>query len=226
MNSGTCTTRGPRAPGSITNTMNSGMKENKLRDGSPVTYSNYDPRNQPQAAALPGGGTSWRSSTICRNGSPIRWSIPRGRRHKAGFAYDALDRMRVMGYQQNTGSQNSRTDTYDSAGPLLSSHFLEDGGGLPKSATPTMRMPTVNPSFTRPTSPSPIRDVSGRLTGVSDAQGNIWQANSWAGNKQPKLVQLGANIQLFNQYDVRGRLIASRATRTGGGTVLAHALSA
>jgi len=66
------------------------------------------------------------------------------------------------------------------------------------------------------------RDTSGRLTGVSDANGNIIQATAWQGNNEPKTVQLGSDINLANVYDVRGRLVGSRATRTSDGAVLTH----
>jgi RHS repeat-associated protein len=198
------------------------MTSSTLRNPAAVTaYGNFDPRNMPQTLNLPGGGTATMLYDLQRRmtDKTVTYLSTAYKVHKT---YDALDRTRVVTYQQDSGAVNTATYTYDEAGPLLSVRFQEDAGDF-----------TVHYAYyadgTRNfiTYPSGVtvteqRDSSGRLTGVSDANGNIIKTVSWQGNKQPKMVQLGTTMQVVNTYDVRGRVTGRRVARLSDGAVLAH----
>ncbi|HVV70062.1 MAG TPA: LamG-like jellyroll fold domain-containing protein, partial [Verrucomicrobiae bacterium] len=66
------------------------------------------------------------------------------------------------------------------------------------------------------------RDQGGRLRRVYDGNGDIIRVDTWQGNEEAKDVTLGNSIHLVNQFDARGRLTASRYTRSADGAVLAH----
>lgn len=196
------------------------LVQRTLRDGSPIIYGEFDPRDLPQQITTPAGRTErhydrqarLRSEQSTHHGKTYEWQVD----------LDALDRTRQLRWRQDSGSENTATYTYDRAGPLLSAEFEEDGRKYAVQCT-------YNDDLSRKsiTYPSGIvvteeRDASGRLIGVSDSAGVIWRVQAWQGNERPKIVQIGQSIQATHQYDARGRLIASRYTRTEDGAVLAH----
>jgi RHS repeat-associated protein len=196
------------------------LTNSTLRNGAATIYSNFDPRRMPQAAAIPGGSITLAYDLQRRlTAKTVNYQATA---YQLQQRWDALGRLNVTGYQQDTGAFNTNTYTWDEAGPLLSTSCQQDGANFtvrfayyddltPKSITYPSGV-TVNQQ----------RDTSGRLTGVSDANGNIISATAWQGNMQPKTVLLGSAIAIENQFDARGRLTASRATRVTNGVVLAH----
>lgn len=196
------------------------LTNSTLRNGASIADSQFNDQNMPQAATIPGGNATMaydlqrRLTSKTVNYQSTTYALQQ--------SYDAADRPRVVSYQQDNGSPNTATYTYDEAGPILSAEFKEDTrdfevqyGYYPD----TTRQSITYPSGVTVTE---TRDTTGRLTGISDANGNIVSVSSWQGNLQPKAIQLGANIQIINQFDVRGRLTATRATRTSDNAVLIH----
>ena len=104
--------------------------------------------------------------------------------------YDALDRLRTHRYRQNDGTENIATYDYDRAGPLLSARFREDGSEF-------LVQYEYYADLTRKTLRYPSgavvtehRDESGRLLGVSDADGTIIRSTSWQGNSKVRPVSI------------------------------------
>jgi RHS repeat-associated protein len=191
-----------------------------LRSGVAMGFSGFDPRSMPTAITLPGGSET-RQYDLQRRLLHRKLSYQSTSVEEA-YTYDALDRVRVQTYVQNAGNNNSASFDYDPAGPMLAAHFHEDArdfnvtygyypDGLPRSVT--------YPSGITVTE---TRDGTGRLTGVSDNNGNIISATSWQGNSEPRVLQLGATMQIVHQYDARGRVTGSRMTRNSDGAILVH----
>jgi RHS repeat-associated protein len=191
-----------------------------LRNGAVTVYGNFDPRNMPQTATIPGGNIT------------MQWDLQKRLTDKAVSyqsttytiqpAYDALDRVQKATYQQDDSSLNTATYTYDEAGPLSSARFQEDGADLTVQYTYYDDGNRQTVTYPSGVTVNEHRDATGRLTGVSDGNGNIISASAWQGNLQPKNVMLGSAMNVLNQYEARGRLAASRATRASDGRVLAH----
>jgi RHS repeat-associated protein len=196
------------------------LTKSTLRNGIATTYGGFDARNMPQTIAIPGGSISALYDLQRRNaGRTVNFLSTT---YSLQQVFDALNRVRIATYQQSGSGQNSATYTYDKAGPLLSARFQEDGADFRVDYTyyddgsrKTVRYPSGAVV-------SEERDASGRLIGVSDSRGNIIKATAWKGNRQPSVVNLGATVQVVNQYDARGRLTASRVTGTNNSAVLSH----
>jgi RHS repeat-associated protein len=197
------------------------LTNSTLRGGPSITFSQFDPRRMPQNIGLPGGGVQ----TVAYD------QLTRVLQRKASyqstaweedFSYDALDRERVETYAQNGGPNNTTTYDYDLAGPLLAAHYHEDSADF--SVTNTYYPDASRQSVIYPSgiTVNETRDIATRLTGVSDPNGSIVTAVSWAGSLLPKQVQIGSAMQQDNLYDQRGRLRASRVTRRSDGAVLTH----
>ena len=196
------------------------MTNSTLRSGAALGYGGFDPRSMPTALTLP-GGTETRKHDLQRRLTQRKVNY-QSRTLEENYTYDALDRTRVQTYTAEGGPVNTATFDYDPAGPLVAAHFQENGADFQVAYgyyADGLRRSVTYPSGVVVTE---IRDTAGRLTGLSDTNGNIIRADSWQGNSQPKLVQLGPAMQIVYQYDVRGRLTASRVIRTGDGAVLAH----
>ncbi len=196
------------------------LANSTLRNGATVGYGNFDGRNMPQTVTIP-GGTITRSFDL--QGREIdKTASYQTTSYATHKTYDALDRVRILTYQQDGGALNTATYTYDQAGPLLSARFRESPGDF--TVQYAYYDDGTRKAITYPSgvTVSEQRDTSGRLTGVSDAGGNIISALAWQGNRQPKQVNLGDTMQVINSYDARGRLTGSRVTRLRDGAVLAH----
>lgn len=196
------------------------LTNDTLRSGSARTYGGFDPRSMPTAITLPGGNETRKYDLQRRM---IQRTLEyQGKTLLEDYTYDAMDRIRSVKYTQNGGSENTDSFDYDPAGPLVAAHFAEDGNQFDVSYG--YYADGVEKSITYPSGVKvdEIRDATGRLTGLSDANGNIISASSWQGNSQPKVLQLGSTMQIVNQYDARGRLTGSRTTRTADDAVLAH----
>jgi RHS repeat-associated protein len=197
------------------------LTNSTLRSGATVTYGGFDPRNLPTTITIP-GGAEIRQYDLQRqllqrklNYQSTTW--------EEDYTYDALGRPRVVTYIQNGGPANTATFDFDPAGPLTQVRYHEDNTDFTVGYayySDGFRRSVTYPSGVTVTD---VRDVTGRLTGVSDGNGNIISATSWHGNSQPSVVQLGATMQIVNTYDARGRLVGSRVTRLSDGAVLAHA---
>jgi RHS repeat-associated protein len=191
------------------------LKQRKLRNGATITFDGFDPRRMPQSATLPGGGMSM-TYDLQRRLTTQSVSFD-GADYAITHKHDALERIREVTYNNNTATYD-----YDRAGPLLNARFEETGGDFEVGYTyyDDATRKTINyPSGVVVTED---RDTGGRLLGVSDGTGDIYRVTSWQGNAQPGNVLLGPAINVVNQYDARGRLTASRATRVAGNAVLAH----
>ena len=196
------------------------LKTHSLRNGAAFVYSDFDPRKKPQKADIPGGSMTMSYDLLRRlTDQTVNYQSTTYELHQS---YDALDRVRRSTFKQDGGALNTISYTFDEAGPLLSAEFQEDGSDM--TVGYAYNSDLSRKSITYPSSAivTETRDNSGRLTGVSDSNGNIIKATSWQGNVEPKTVQLGSAINIANQYDLRGRLVASRVTQAGTGTVLVH----
>jgi RHS repeat-associated protein len=196
------------------------LSSSTLRNGSATIYSNFDPRNMPRTKTFPGGTATAQYDLQKRLTS--KTTTFQSTSYTYQKQYDARDRARIITFQQDGGSASTITRVYDKAGPILSSRFQEDGSDL--TVRYTLNSDASRASVIYPSGVTVIetRDNSGRLTGVSDQDGNIISAKSWLGNNNPKTVDLGSAIQIFNQYDARGRLTASLALNRSNGAVLTH----
>ncbi len=196
------------------------LKSKTLRNEAATAFADYDPRSMPMTITMPGGSET-RKYDLQRRMTERKLTY-QGRTLEEQYTYDALDRIRVVTYAMNGGSTHETRYDYDPAGPLVAAHFHEDGqdftvayGYYPDGGRRTITYPSG-------VVVTETRDVTGRLTGLSDTNGNIINAVSWQGNSQPKVVQLGSALEVVNQYDVRGRLTATRIERTADDSVTAH----
>ncbi|MDH7501178.1 MAG: RHS repeat-associated core domain-containing protein [Verrucomicrobiota bacterium] len=196
------------------------LAEQTLRDGSTISHGKFDPRDLPQEIRTPGGVTEQHydrlrrlcTQRVTHQGTSYEWRAD----------YDALDRARELTWQQDGGPENTSSFSYDLAWPLLSARYQEDGKDFTVGYTYYNDLSRRSISYPSGVVVTEERDASGRLIGLSDASGVIWRAESWQGNTEPKLVQIGPNIMAAHQYDARGRLTGSRYTRRDNGAVLAH----
>ena len=191
-----------------------------LRNGAATTRTRFDPRNMPTALTIPGGSET-RQYDLQRRLTQRKVTY-QATAWEEDHTYDALNRVRTETYIQNGGANNSANFNFDEAGPLLQATYHEDGADFTVSYTyydDGTRKSITYPSGVTVTE---NRDVTGRLIGVSDANGNIISASAWQGNEEPKVLDLGAIMRVVNTYDVRGRLTGSRVTRLSDGAVLAH----
>ena len=197
------------------------LTNSTLRNGASFTYGNFDPRKMPQSITLPGGGTETLSYDLLKRLLQRKITYL-STTWEEDFTYDAEDRERVETYIQNGGNNNTTTYDYDAAGPLLAAHYHEDGADF--GVTNTYYADASRNMVTYPSgvTVTETRDNATRLTGVSDANGNIISASAWSGTFLPQVVKLGSNIQIVNTYDARGRITGSRVTRLNTGAVLAH----
>jgi RHS repeat-associated protein len=197
------------------------LTNSTLRNGALSVYGNFDPRQMPQTVNIPGNGTITRAYDLQRRmtNKVVNYQSTT---YQTSQSFDALNRLRIVTYQQDQSALNTASYTYDEAGPLLSANFKEDVGNFTVQYAyyaDATRQSIIYPSGVTVTE---NRDTSGRLTNVSDAHGNIVNVQSWQGNRQPKIVQLGKSMQIVNSYDVRGRITGSRTTRLSDGAVLTH----
>lgn len=190
------------------------------RDGSEFVYQQFDARNKPQTLTIPGGAIKL-TYDLQERGITSQASFGSAT-YESSSELDALNRVRVASYQQESSGANRATYTYDKAGPLVSARFEEDGGDF------TVRYGYRNDlGRNRITYPSGMvitetRDNSGRLTGISSSIDTIATIVDWQGNQQPKTVDLGGVLRIQNVYDGRGRLVGSRSARNPGGALQAE----
>lgn len=196
------------------------LKKSTLRSGAQTTVEAFDPRNMPIAMTIP-GGTETRKYDL-QGRMTERKQTYLGRSLEQQYTYDAIGRIRAFKYGQIGAANNEATFDYDPAGPVVGAHSVEDNrrfdiayGLYPDGSRRTITYPSG-------VIVTEIRDETGRLTGISDAGGNIISAVSWQGSVQPKVVDIGSTMAMTYQYDVRGRVTASRAIRKSDGGVLAH----
>jgi len=196
------------------------LQARRLRNGAEIQFGNFDARNRPQTITLPGGVMTCRYDL---QGRAIQQTVTyQATSYSVQTVYDALGRERVITYQQDGGPQNTITCQYDKAGPVLSTRFQQDGADF------TVRYGYYpDGTISNVTYPSGVtvyleRDGSGRLIALTEAAGDIVRVVQWQGNNQPRIVQFGSVIQAVNQFDPRGRLIASRVSRQTDQAVLAH----
>jgi len=196
------------------------LTKRSLRNGALLTYKDFDGRNLPASLTFPGGSSTQTYDLLGR--LTQRSLAYQSTTWEEGMTYDALNRVRRHTYLQNGGGGGVATYDYDPAGPLTVVRWVEDGadfsiryGYYPDGARSSVTYPSGVVI-------SETRDNTGRLTGLSDANGSIVSATAWKGNSQPRVVQLGATMETVHEYDVRGRLTGSRTTRKSDGAVLAH----
>jgi RHS repeat-associated protein len=196
------------------------MTNSTLRNGASVGYGGFDPRSMPTAIAMP-GGTQTLQYDLQRQLLQRKISY-QSTTWEEDYAYDALGRAVTNTYIQNGGPHDTSTFTFDPAGPITQAKYHEDGSDFVVGYgyySDGLRQSITYPSGVTVTE---TRDATGRLTGLSDANGNIISASSWHGNSEPAVVQLGGTMRIVNTYDARGRLTGSRVTRPSDGAVLAH----
>lgn len=197
------------------------LTNSTLRSGASIAYGQFDKRRMPQTVNLPGAGSETVTYDFLTRVLQRKVSY-QSTAWEEDYSYDALDRERVETYIQNGGANNTTTYDYDLAGPLLAADYHEDSVDFAVTNTyysDASRQSVIYPSGV---TVNEARDTSTRLTGISDANGNILSATAWQGTFLPTHVQIGTTMLLFNQYDQRGRLTGSRVTRRSDGAVLAH----
>jgi RHS repeat-associated protein len=196
------------------------MTNSTLRNGAALSYSAFDPRSLPTAITMPGGSQTLKYDLQRQllqrkiNYQSTTW--------EEDYTYDALGRVGAATYIQNGGPKDTSTFAFDPAGPITQAKYHEDNSDFVVGFgyySDGLRHSITYPSGVTVTE---TRDATGRLTGVSDTNGNIMSASSWHGNSEPASVLMGAAISIANTYDVRGRLTGSRVTRQTDGAVLAH----
>jgi RHS repeat-associated protein len=196
------------------------MTRRTLRDGAEIVNDSFDARNQPTSTRLPGGTMTMTydlqarvKTSLVKFGSTI---------FSTATEYDALNRVRVVNYEQSGGSASRARFTYDKAGPLLTARFEEAGADL--SVFYAYRNDLVRSRVTYPSGyvVNQERDAAGRLIRIHGTIEDIATVVDWQGNSQPKTVSLGGALQMANRYDARGRLTGSRYVRTPGGALQAE----
>lgn len=191
-----------------------------LRNGSEIRYSDFDARNMPRSIAIPGGNIV--AAYDLQRRPTFKTVNYQGSVYETGQSYDGMGRVRVETYRTGSGGENQASYEFDASGVLKSERYQENGAdytvGYDYYSDGT-RKTVIYPSGQRVTE---TRDVTGRLTGLSDPNGNILQANAWQGHNQPRDLTLGGGIQIINQFDRRGRMTGSRYTKSGDGSVPAH----
>ncbi|MFO1460688.1 MAG: Ig-like domain-containing protein [Verrucomicrobiota bacterium] len=196
------------------------MTKRTLRNGAAIVYGQFDARNQPKSVTIPGGKQEYVYDLQTRPTS-IRTTYE-GTSYVSTSEYDALSRIRRRTYVQDGGPENVATAKYDTAGPVLETRFEEDGMDFKVRYTyeSDARRRTVEyPSGVVVTED---RDATGRLTGISDARGPVYQVSKWNGSRQPGVIRIGGVMQQVRTYDNRGRAIGSRTIRLSDGVVLTH----
>lgn len=197
------------------------MTNSSLRNGNGTSYGQFDVRSMPQSVAMPGGGTETEQFDLQRRLTQRKVSY-QGTSVEEDYVYDALDRARTVSYSADGGPVNTENFDYDPAGPLVSVRHQEDGFAYGVTNAFYADGMLLSEAYPSGNVVKEVRDVTGRLTGLTDTNGNIVTASSWQGNAQPKVVQIGNTMQVVHQYDSRGRLTTSRFTRLSDGAVLAH----
>lgn len=196
------------------------LKTSTLRSGIQNVFDSFDGRSMPQAITTPGGSIELRFDLQKRETERIvtyqQTTYETRRRH------DALGRQRVVTYKQDSGALNEQRFDYDPAGPLLSQRIQEDGLTFTVNYTHYDDRTRKTIQYPSGVTVTEDRDEGGRLLGIADANGSIYRAETWHGVAQPRDIRLGAAIRIQNQYDARGRITGSRATRVSSGAVLTH----
>ncbi len=190
-----------------------------IRNGASITYGNFDTRNMPQTINMPGAGVismTYDLLTRMTNKSTTYQSTA----YQYGETLDASSRVRVLKYQQDAGANNVATYSYDEAGPVLSENHQEDSGNFTVNYSYYADGTAETMTYPSGVTVTETRDTTGRLTGISDNNGNIISATAWQGNEEPQTILLGNAMQIVNTFDARGRVTGSRVTRNGGAVLL------
>jgi RHS repeat-associated protein len=184
------------------------------RDGAEISNNSFDARNQPTSITIPGGTitmtydlqTRVKTSTV--NFGPTTY--------ETSTDYDALNRVRVVNYEQSGGTANTARYTYDKAGPLRSARFSEAGAEFVvgyEHRNDFARSRVIYPSgFVV----NHDRDAAGRLMRIHAPVEDIVTVTEWHGNSQPRTVSYGGVLQASHRYDSRGRMTGARYQRTPG----------
>ena len=196
------------------------MESKSLRDGTEITYGSFDPRSLPRQTTLPGGGTM--EMDYDPQGRVTSQTVSyQGTTYEVAFDHDALGRVRRQAFGDG-GAANSSEFDYDLSGVLAEARYMEDGhsfrvgyGYYSDGAPRTITYPSG-------ITVTEVRDSTGRLTGVSDENGNIIRADGWMGNMNPSSIQLGGSLSVQARYDQRGRMTGARTVRSGEDRVVDH----
>ena len=196
------------------------LTSSKQRNGAAITVGAFDPRNMPIELSMPGGTESRKYDLQTR--MTERKQTYLGRTVEEHYTYDAAGQTRIIRHGEIGAANRQAEFDYDPAGPIVAARFNDDNrrfevtyGLYPDGSRRTISYPSG-------VIVTEIRDETGRLAGISDSGGNIVNAVSWQGSVQPKVVDVGSTMAITYQYDVRGRVTASRAIRKNDGAVLAH----
>lgn len=191
-----------------------------LRNGGTVMNTAFDGRNMPTSVTMPGGSITagydlqqrMTNETVTFQSTTLQQRV----------AYDALGRARISSLVENGGSLNTVSNVYDPAGPLLGTTFHE--GGADFAVGYSYYSDGARNSIVYPSGPTvnEERDVDGRLIAISSGGSDIARVTKWKGAEQPATIKLGANIEVDNLFDTRGRMVASRAIQISPSNVLTH----
>ncbi len=197
------------------------LTNSTLRNGVSKSFFNFNHQNMPQSVNLPGAGTITLAYDLQKRltSETVNYLSTT---YQVSKTYDALDRPARVGYQQDNGANNLQTFDFDEAGPLLWQRFQEDAGDFKVNYSYYADGTRKTIAYPSGVTVTETRDTTGRLTGVSDGNGTIIEADSWQGNEQPKVVHLGTTMVTTNTYDARGRLTGRRTSRLSDGAVLVH----
>src|SRR6185436_10887637 len=142
--------------------------------------------------------------------------------YQTSTEHDALNRVRVMNYEQSGGTANRASLTYDKAGPLLSARFEEAGANF--AVAYNYRNDLTRSRVTYPSGyvVNEERDAAGRLVRIYGTIEDIATVTTWAGTDQPAVINFGGVWRVNNQYDGRRRVTSSRYVRTPGSALQAE----
>ena len=198
------------------------LSQRTLRSSSAITtYTSYDPRGQPKAATLPGGGTLVLGYDLQKRLTNQVVSYLNTTRQE-NFGYDALDRVRQVSYQADQGPLNQIALTYDNAGPLLGVSLQEEGTQMSVGYDYGADGFRTSVTYASGVKVLEERDATGRLLAITDSNGDIARVTQWKGLSQPAITQLGGVLEVANLYDARGQLRTRRVRRLSDGAIVAH----
>ena len=196
------------------------MTSRTQRDGAEIKTDAFDPRNQPTSVTLPGGTMTMTYDRQAR--AKTSTATFGATTYQGSTEHDALNRVRVLNYEQSGGTANHARYTYDKAGPLREARF--DEAGTEFVVAYQHRDDFARSRITYPSGyvVNQERDAAGRLIRVHGTIEDIATVTEWEGSAQPRSVSFGGVLRADHRYDARGRLTGSRYVRTPGGALQAE----
>lgn len=190
------------------------------RNGAEISNNSFDPRNQPTSITTPGGRATVSYDLLTRpRTSRVEFG---GIIHSFSSEYDALNRVRVLDYEQTGDGTARATYSYDKAGVLMNARFEEAGPISPWDMGTGMTLMRNRITYPSGFVVNEERDNAGRLVRIFGQSEDIVKITAWQDSRQPKTMDFGGVLRADSIYDVRGRLTGSRYVRTPGSALQAE----